>query len=138
MWVVVDVRMFDWDRGNDRFELSLLMCTMSMDTRYKLICVLCVCGCRCPYVHIAFLCTKACRQLNVLQRMRGSLYYESQMAIYNSLSISNVNYCPVVWMFTSKSSLNKLENIQKRALRFVCNDFVSNYSELLENVALKG
>ena len=32
-------------------------------------------------------------------------------------------------MFASKSSLNKIENIQKRALRFVCNDFVSNYSE---------
>ena len=52
VWVVVDVRMFDWDRGNDRFELSLLMCTMSMDTRYKLICVLCVGGCRCPYVRL--------------------------------------------------------------------------------------
>ena len=36
-------------------------------------------------------------------------------------------------MFTSKSSMNKLENIQKRApLRFVCNDLLSNYSELLE------
>ena len=39
-------------------------------------------------------------------------------------------------MFTRKSSLNNLENIQKRALRFVCNDFVSNYSELLETMWL--
>ena len=52
--------------------------------------------------------------------------------------ISNFNYCPVVWMFTSKSSLNKLENIQKPALRFVCNDFVSNYSELLEKCGSQG
>ena len=88
--------------------------------------------------HIAFLCTKAGRQLNVLQRMRGSLDYVSKMAIYNSFIISNFNYCPVVWMFTSKSSLNKLENIQKRALRFVCNDFVSNYSELLEKCGSQG
>ena len=84
---------------------------------------------------IAFLCTKAGRQLNVLQRM---LDYVSKMAIYNSFIISSFNYCPAVWMFTSKSSLNKPEKIQKRALRFVCNDFISNYSELLENVALKG
>ena len=69
--------------------------------------------------------------INVLQRVRGSLDYVSKMVIYNNFIISNFNYCPVVWMFTSKSSLNKLENIQKRALRFVCNDFVSNYSELL-------
>ena len=41
-------------------------------------------------------------------------------------------------MFTNKSSLNKLENIQKRALRFVCNDFVSNYSELLEKCGSQG
>ena len=61
--------------------------------------------------HIAFLCTKAGRQLNVLQRMRGSLDYVNRMAIYNSIIISNFNNCPVVWMFTSKSSLNKLENI---------------------------
>ena len=85
--------------------------------------------------HIAFLCTKAGWQLNVLHRMRGSLDYVSRMAIYNSFIISNFNYCPVVWMFTSKSSLNKRENIQKRALRFVCNDFISNYSELLENMS---
>ena len=88
--------------------------------------------------HIAFLCTKAGRQLNVLQRMRGSLDYVSKMAIYNSFIISNFNYCPVVWMFTSKSSLNKLENIQKRALRFVCNDFIFNYSELLEKCGSQG
>ena len=62
----------------------------------------------------------------------------SRMAIYNSFIISNFNYCPVVWMFTSKSSLNNLENIQKRALRFVCNDFVSNYSDLLEKCGSQG
>ena len=88
--------------------------------------------------HIAFLCTKAGRQLNVLQHMRRSLDYVSRMAIYNSFIISNFNYCPVVWMFTSKSSLNNLENIQKRTLRFVCNDFVSNYSELLEKCGSQG
>ena len=60
------------------------------------------------------------------------------LAIYNSFITSNFNYSPVVWMFTSKSSLNKLENIQKRALRFVCNDFVSNYSELLELCGSRG
>ena len=88
--------------------------------------------------HIAFLCTKASRQLNVSQRMKGSLDYVSRMAIYSSFIISNFNYCPVVWMFISKSSLNNLENIQKRALRFVCTDFVSIYSELLEICGSQG
>ena len=79
--------------------------------------------------HIAFLCTIADGKLNALQRMRMSLDYVGRMVLYKSFVILNFNYCPVVWMFASKSSMNKLENIQKRALRFVCNDFVSSYSE---------
>ena len=36
-------------------------------------------------------------------------------------------------MFTSKTSLSKLENIQKRALRFVLDDYQSGYTDLLQN-----
>ena len=41
-------------------------------------------------------------------------------------------------MFTSKISLSKLENIQKRALRFVLNDYQSGYTDLLHNTKLPG
>ena len=34
--------------------------------------------------------------------------------------------------FSSVQSLNKIENIQKRALRFLLNDYNSNYEDLLE------
>ena len=88
--------------------------------------------------HIAFLCIKGGWQLNVLQRTRRSMDYMSRMAIYNSFIISNFSYCFVVWMFTSKFSLNNLENSQRRALIFVCNDIVSNYSELLEICGYQG
>ena len=72
--------------------------------------------------HIAFLCIiKAGRQLNVLERMKGYLDYVSRMAIYNSFIISNFNYCPVVWMFTSKSSLKKhSEGFAKICLQWLC------------------
>ena len=72
--------------------------------------------------HISNVCNKAGRQLNVLQRLKNVLDYKSRMAIYNSFVMSNFNYCPIVWMFTSKKSLEKIENIKKRALRFVLND----------------
>ena len=36
-------------------------------------------------------------------------------------------------MLTSKESLEKIENIKKRALRFVLNDYQSNYHDLLNN-----
>ena len=69
-------------------------------------------------VHVSNMCNKAGRQLNVLQRLKGSLIYSSWLSIYKSFVMCNFNYCPVVWMFTPKSSLSKLEGIQKRALKF--------------------
>ena len=81
--------------------------------------------------HISNMCNKAGRQLNVLQRLKGSLDYASRLSIYKSFIMSNFNYCPVVWMFTSKSSLSKLEDIQRRVLRFVLDDYTSDYHELL-------
>ena len=45
--------------------------------------------------------------------------------------MANFNYCPLVWMFSSASSLKKIENLQKRALSFLCNDYEISYEELL-------
>ena len=52
--------------------------------------------------------------------------------------MSNFNYCPVVWIFTSKSSLLKLETIQKWALRFVLDDYASDYYDLLKKADVPG
>ena len=45
--------------------------------------------------------------------------------------MENLNYCPLVWMFSSASSLKKIENLQKKALRFLYNDYEISYKELL-------
>ena len=45
--------------------------------------------------------------------------------------MANFNYCPLVWMFSSASSLKKIEKLQKRALRFLYNDYEISYEELL-------
>ena len=78
------------------------------------------------------MCNKAGRQLNVLQRLKGSLDYASRLSVHKSFIMSNFNYCPVVLMFTSNSSLSKLETTKKRALRFVLDDFTSGYYDLLK------
>ena len=41
-------------------------------------------------------------------------------------------------MFTIKTSLSKLENIQKRALRFILDDYQSYYTDLLQNANVPG
>ena len=45
--------------------------------------------------------------------------------------MANFNYCPLVWMFSSVSSLKKIENLRKRALRFIDNNYEISYEELL-------
>ena len=52
--------------------------------------------------------------------------------VVNSFIYSNFNYCPLVWIFSSKRSLNKIENLQKRGLCFVLDDCTSSYELLLE------
>ena len=46
--------------------------------------------------------------------------------------MSNFNYCPLVWMFSNATSLKKIENLQKRALRFLYNNYQLTYEELLD------
>ena len=84
--------------------------------------------------HVSTLCKKASKQVSVLQRLSYFLDLESRKTIYRTFILSNFNYCPVVWVFTSKKSMNKIAKIQERALRFVLKDYVSSYEELLETM----
>ena len=81
--------------------------------------------------HINDICLKASRQISALQRLTGLLDYPSRRAIYNSFISSHFNYCPLVWFFTSRASIVKMQTIQVRALRFVLKDSVSDYKFLL-------
>ena len=45
--------------------------------------------------------------------------------------LSQFNYCPLVWHFCGNGSIHKMEKIQERALRFVFNDYMSEYKNLL-------
>ena len=78
-------------------------------------------------LHIDNICLKARRQISALQRLTGSLDLPSRKAIYNSSISSHFNYCPLVWFFTSKASIAKMQKIQDRALRFVLRDSISDY-----------
>ena len=63
---------------------------------------------------------------------RHLLGLEERKILINSFIYTNFNYCPLVWHFCSRKSINKIENIQKRALRFLLNDYSSDYETLLK------
>ena len=54
-----------------------------------------------------------------------------KMTLYNSFIMSVFNYCPVVWMFCGKTANAKIDNIQRKALQSLYNDFDSSYDILL-------
>ena len=65
------------------------------------------------------------------------LDFEEKKMLINSYLYSNFNFCPLAWMFSSTKSLNNVESLQKRALHFLYEDYVSSYEELLQKARKK-
>ncbi len=82
--------------------------------------------------HISEMCKKAANQLNVLKRLKRFIGLKTRKLLVQSFVYSNFNYCPLVWHFSSAKSLQKVERIQERALRFQYDDQNSSYQELLQ------
>ena len=83
-------------------------------------------------LHTKKICKSAANQVHALIRLRMFLNFEEKKTLINSYFYSNFNYCPLVWMFSSANSSNKVESLQKRALHFLYEDYVSSYDELLQ------
>ena len=82
-------------------------------------------------LHINNICRSAANQLNALIRLKRFLGFKEKRIFINSHFMANFKYCPLVWMFSSASSLKKIENFQKRALRFLYINYEISYKELL-------
>lgn len=68
--------------------------------------------------HVTELCNK---DMNLVQRK----------TIMNAFKISQFGYCPLVWMFYSRTLNNRINQIHERALRLVYRDQKSTFEELL-------
>ena len=81
--------------------------------------------------HISFICRKAGAQLNALSRISHILDQSSKLALVRSFISSHFNYCPIIWHFCSASDREKMESIQRRALRLVYKDKHLSYDDML-------
>lgn len=82
--------------------------------------------------HISEICRKAAGQLNALKRLGSYIPFETQKILADSFILSNFNYCPLVWYFSTAKQVQKIEKIQERVIRFVHNDYETDYSSLLK------
>ena len=57
---------------------------------------------------------------------------DKKRVIMKAFTESQFGYCPLVWMFHSRSLNNKINRIHERALRITYNDKSSSFQKLLE------
>ena len=106
--------------GKINSESSVLLLELDIDSKLNFV------------KHVFKLCNNSAGQLNAVNRFNRYLGFEKKKLLINSFIYSNFNYCLLVWRVCSKNSLNKIENVEKRALRFLLNDYECDYKTLLK------
>ena len=65
--------------------------------------------------------------------MSSYLHYSEKKLTFNSIIKSQFSFCPLVWMFCSRTSNNMIKKLHERSLRIILNDYLSDFNILLEN-----
>ena len=67
--------------------------------------------------HVDGLCKKLSAKIGALRRISHFLSNDQKLAISNSFVSSELNYCPLIWSFASRTSLSRLQQLQDRCER---------------------
>ena len=81
--------------------------------------------------HLSLLCKKASQKLNALIRIANYMNFDQRKLLFNAFFLSQFQYCPLVWMFHSRTINNKINRLHERALRVIYTDHTSTFEELL-------
>ena len=65
-------------------------------------------------IHVGNICQKANRKLNALARLTNFMELPKRRLLLNEFFKVQFDYCPVVWMFHSRSLNNKINRLHER------------------------
>ena len=82
--------------------------------------------------HLKVICKKASQKLTAISRFSHILSEDKRIILLKTFFESQFNYCPLIWMFCSKTINRKIDRLHERALRLAYKDYVSSFHELLE------
>ena len=85
--------------------------------------------------HIKKLCKKAGNKLNALARISGFLSNTQKKTLFNSFIKGQFNYCPLIWMFCSRSCNSMINRVHQRSLKLIYNYNANDAS--FENLLMK-
>ena len=75
--------------------------------------------------HVETLQSKMSRYVGIMYKLMKFLPLRARLQIYHSFVQSHINYCSLVWGFSSKSNLNTISSKQKKGLRAVMPGYVN-------------
>ena len=85
--------------------------------------------------HIINICKKVNDQFNVMKRFSNHVSKHTMLLLYKNFIVPRFNYCADIWHFCGARNTKKLEDLNKRILRFILNEHNLSYSELLETTS---
>ena len=81
--------------------------------------------------HIENLCSTASNRLRALARIRKFISFEQAKRLSEAYIMSTFTYCPLIWMYCSKTANNLINKIHKRSLRVTYEMEDANFEGLL-------
>ena len=81
--------------------------------------------------HISSICNKVGKKINVLIHLVNYMSFDKHRMVMKALIESRFNYCPLIWMFHSRTLNSKMNRLHERALRIVYSSYKSSFCELL-------
>ena len=82
--------------------------------------------------HVSKLCKKVSSKLHALARIANYMSQDKLRLVMKSFIESQFNYCPIIWMFHSRSLNNRINRLHERALRLVYKDPNLSFEDLLQ------
>ena len=73
--------------------------------------------------HVSSVCKKVNNQLNVMLRSRKLISKATLAKLYKAFIKAHFQYCSSVWHFCGARNADKIENLIKRILRFILDEF---------------
>ena len=82
--------------------------------------------------HVSAMCNKVSLKLHALARISHLMSTDKLKLIMKAFIESQFSYCPLIWMFHSRTLNNRINRLHERALRIAYKDTNSSFEKLLE------
>ena len=83
------------------------------------------------HMHVSNICKKSSLIIHALARISQFMNNDRLRIVMRALILSQFGYCPLIWMFHSRTLNNKINTLHEQALRLVYQDNNLTFEELL-------